>query len=1311
VSQTRLYYGAGLCGMPSAPNVTQQIEMRSASTAGPTTTIGYDAYGNVHTVQDPNGNTTTVDYDATFHAFPSTVTTPSLAGAPGGLQTTTGYAPSGSSCPQGSFTLPPGAGLPYSVIDPNGGSTTRCYDAFGRLLQEQAPGAARLVTLAYKAKDAQGPAQVTRSESVDGTGRHRDSVTVLDGSGRAFDVVANGASSPAGGTRNSVVYSLYDASGRLQAQSDPYYYYADGHYDTPRYTTFAYDPLDRPTQVVLPSTGLPSPGRATGIAYAIVTDASSREVERATVTDANGNATDRDVDAFGNVVAVHEHNGAQVLNTRYSYRATGQLLTVTDHPGNQTTISYADLLARDRTITDPDTGGTTFTHDANGNVVSRTDAAGTTVMSYDALDRPLSRKVNGAFDAGWVYDTAVSGAGYLAARVDASGAYRVDRYDPVGEPLQETRTLGGSALTFTNTYDRLGQLASRSYPNGCALSWESDAFGFLTDIRNTSAPAAQCRGDGSGSLLYVSAIDWDASSRLVSWTAGNGIRSTKTIKPETGRLDEAEIRTATASLDHWRFGFDLGDRITSIQDLSGAQYPDDRGFGYDGLDRMTSTNERLAWPFNTVVSSSTWGYDNIGNFQCAWSGAGPSPCAGRSQVYPSPSEAGPHHAPRAVKDTQVVTYTQTARVVSWGDGRSFAYDALGRLTSFSGANTSASYVYNADGLRVTTIEHSGQRTIRRHIPSEDFEWEQTRKLSRVHVMLDGLPVATITGPYNPPSGAAIAPAVPDADLDGPRIAIGVVSICTLLLIVQLAALHRRGIPLPRPALAGATALLFVAGVVVPRSAWAVLADGDLTQDGRLDGADVLRAMRIARGEIAPSSTDRDHGDVAPLNAGPESPPKIDAADVALLLRGARNEDVDHDGLNTDEEFAVGTSPFRADTDGDGLNDGDELAAGTSPTNPDTDGDGISDANEDSDGDGLTNAQEVARGTDPGLADTDGDGVLDGADADPLRAVVYRFADYLGSSVLVAREDGTVIQRNVFGDIGLRRKLSATDPFEPDHFGFAGGRYEPGPALYDFGSRWYDPVFYHFVQPDSIVPDPYNPQSLNRYSYALDDPVNLVDPTGQSPCDFGECSGSPLPPLPESLPYMPPTEVFSPFDTGGRGPVLADLVHPISTPKAQPQPLHIRTLTDLVGQRLQQITTADARSRVEPSREPLGVLVYPPSGYYGPPQLIPANASAGGIEFLDGPAEKYVYVGVRAGKWVYAGITNSLERRTAEHAARFGVEALSRQPLSIGQAKAVEQAMIVRNPGFENIRNSISPLRPYYQEALAWGERWLKAHGL
>jgi len=47
----------------------------------------------------------------------------------------------------------------------------------------------------------------------------------------------------------------------------------------------------------------------------------------------------------------------------------------------------------------------------------------------------------------------------------------------------------------------------------------------------------------------------------------------------------------------------------------------------------------------------------------------------------------------------------------------------------------------------------------------------------------------------------------------------------------------------------------------------------------------------------------------------------------------------------------------------------------------------------------------------------------------------------------------------------------------------------------YNARYYDPGIGRFISPDTIVPDPANPQDLNRYSYVRNDPVNHVDPSG------------------------------------------------------------------------------------------------------------------------------------------------------------------------------------------------------------------------
>ncbi len=45
------------------------------------------------------------------------------------------------------------------------------------------------------------------------------------------------------------------------------------------------------------------------------------------------------------------------------------------------------------------------------------------------------------------------------------------------------------------------------------------------------------------------------------------------------------------------------------------------------------------------------------------------------------------------------------------------------------------------------------------------------------------------------------------------------------------------------------------------------------------------------------------------------------------------------------------------------------------------------------------------------------------------------------------------------------------------------------------ARYYDPELGRFIQPDDIIPDFSNPQSYNRYSYVLNNPLRYTDPSG------------------------------------------------------------------------------------------------------------------------------------------------------------------------------------------------------------------------
>jgi len=60
--------------------------------------------------------------------------------------------------------------------------------------------------------------------------------------------------------------------------------------------------------------------------------------------------------------------------------------------------------------------------------------------------------------------------------------------------------------------------------------------------------------------------------------------------------------------------------------------------------------------------------------------------------------------------------------------------------------------------------------------------------------------------------------------------------------------------------------------------------------------------------------------------------------------------------------------------------------------------------------------------------------------------------------------------------------------------FTGQRLD-GTGLYYYGARYYDPSIGRFISPDVYVQNFTNPQTLNRYTYALNNPLRYTDPTG------------------------------------------------------------------------------------------------------------------------------------------------------------------------------------------------------------------------
>lgn len=102
-------------------------------------------------------------------------------------------------------------------------------------------------------------------------------------------------------------------------------------------------------------------------------------------------------------------------------------------------------------------------------------------------------------------------------------------------------------------------------------------------------------------------------------------------------------------------------------------------------------------------------------------------------------------------------------------------------------------------------------------------------------------------------------------------------------------------------------------------------------------------------------------------------------------------------------------------------------------------------------------------------------------------VNYFHKDHLGSSTVMTDSTGTAagIQASEYLPFGGSR---GSDGVTVTNYKFTDQEHDPGSGLYNYDARLYDPVIGRFVSADSIVPDFYDPQSLNRYSYCLSNPL-------------------------------------------------------------------------------------------------------------------------------------------------------------------------------------------------------------------------------
>jgi RHS repeat-associated protein len=315
-------------------------------------------------------------------------------------------------------------------------------------------------------------------------------------------------------------------------------------------------------------------------------------------------------------------------------------------------------------------------------------------------------------------------------------------------------------------------------------------------------------------------------------------------------------------------------------------------------------------------------------------------------------------------------------------------------------------------------------------------------------------------------------------------------------------------------------------------------------------------------------------------------------------------------------------------------------------------------------------------------------------------VYYYFSDQVGTARVITDANGNVCYDGDLYPYGGERAY--TDVCD-SNYKFTGKERDNESGLDNFGARYDSWQYGRFMTPDwSAKPQgvPYaslgNPQSLNLYSYVMNNPLTDRDLDGHS-CMFGlvgsSChqAGSSSSEMAAEQQQNTQTVVAqAATDTAvGTAKELANSVIDLSNTINQAVDAGLSTFTSFqFGQ------TADFQSSTPGESSAMAgtslALLAVPIGGEGEAVSVYMNAEKS-----------------------YVGITNNLARRAAEHGQELTevVGGLSRT-----QAKGVEQAIIeqkglARNGGtLLNRINSIAQKNDIYREAVQYGRNVLKSMG-
>jgi len=108
---------------------------------------------------------------------------------------------------------------------------------------------------------------------------------------------------------------------------------------------------------------------------------------------------------------------------------------------------------------------------------------------------------------------------------------------------------------------------------------------------------------------------------------------------------------------------------------------------------------------------------------------------------------------------------------------------------------------------------------------------------------------------------------------------------------------------------------------------------------------------------------------------------------------------------------------------------------------------------------------------------------------------YYQPNNLTSTSIQTDTNGAPVQHYEYTAFGQSRYTGSTNVFKVSRR-YTGQILDDATGLYYYNARYYDPVLGRFIQPDDIIPNFADPQSYNRYSYCVNNPLRYTDPSGK-----------------------------------------------------------------------------------------------------------------------------------------------------------------------------------------------------------------------